>query len=111
MSRAGSDIGYCDSDYRDNNTTDNNPSSSDIEESFEKSGCTDVMAITSEHYIDEISFVYEGIFYRRYDLEYSEYDNTTFQDFMIDCDETESACCGGSYCPNERICNFCEEKF
>ena len=90
MSRAGSDIGYCDSDYRDTfcSQENYNYTEDDIRTNVEALGFklneVQLCESTMELYITDAK---TGISYDYYDLEYHIYDVWTRQDFLISYNE------------------------
>jgi len=108
MCRAGSDIGYCDSDWRENNTIDIRPSDSSVENYLSSMGFDNVDVRTGDNDLD-ISFTYKGVFYAHYDLDWDSYENFEFVDYLSDADQKESACCGATLYDDSRRCGYCKE--
>lgn len=108
MCRAGSDIGYCDSDYRENHTIDPQPTVKEIIKSLKNYHFEYIDVQAGDQNID-LSFEYKGVWYAHYDLPYDLYDEFEFIDYIKEANQKETACCGASFDEDIRRCNHCKE--
>ena len=107
MSRAGSDIGYCDSDYRENNTNRNLPSDEEVTKHLESIGLqVDDLRLGEEDL--DIYFVHEGICYEIHDLDWDDYECFEKEDYLENYSECLSSCCGAAIDKGEKFCLHCE---
>ena len=108
MSRAGSDIGYCDSDYRENNTVGYTPSEEDVTKHLESMGFDVADVRVGEKDLD-IYIEYEGLAYDLTDLDWDCYKSFGTDDYLTQYDEVYSMCCGASVDTDVRRCGKCQE--
>ena len=109
--RAGSDIGYCDSDYRENNTVDNFPY---CEEDIIAHLRTLQFFVNAVELREEEMDLYledneTRVSYNFYGLEYSYYEEFTRKDFLREYDERFSSCCGSDIYEDYGRCKHCKE--
>ena len=108
MSRAGNDIGYCDSDYRKNNTVDFQPSEKEVRESLESLGFSVEDIRLGERDLD-LYITHETIAYDFIDLDWDSYNTFTKDDYLNQYDNAWAACCGAEYDTDWRRCGECQE--
>jgi|TARA_R100000479_G_C6244330_1_gene150012 hypothetical protein len=108
MSRAGSDIGYCDSNYRENNTVSYMPSEEDVTKHLESMGF-DVSDVRVGDKDLDIYIEYEGLAYDLIDLDWDCYESFGIDDYLREYDEVYSMCCGASVDTDVRRCGSCHE--
>jgi hypothetical protein len=109
--RAGSDIGYCDSDYRENNTVDNFAyTEKDIIANVEALGFNLHDVQLGDKKMDlylEDKDTYVGYDYLNF--EYTIYETFTRKDFLREYDEIYSPCCGADIIEDYGRCKHCKE--
>jgi hypothetical protein len=108
MSRAGSDIGYCDSDYRANNTADNLPSDKEVASHLESMGFDVEDVRVGDNDLD-IYINYEGLAYDLLDLDWDCYETFEKEDYLREYNDVYSMCCGSSVNIDIRRCGSCQE--
>tara|TARA_R100000030_G_scaffold77526_1_gene60442 strand:+ start:446 stop:778 length:333 start_codon:yes stop_codon:yes gene_type:complete len=108
MCRAGSDIGYCDSNYRKNNTVDYLPSEEDVTNHLQSMGF-DVADVRVGDKDLDIYIEYEGLAYDLVDLDWDCYESFGVDDYLREYDEVYSLCCGASVDTDIRRCGSCLE--
>jgi len=108
MSRAGSDIGYCDSDYRNNNTVSNLPSEEDVTKHLESIGFHVADVRVGDKDLD-IYIEYDGLAYDLVDLDWDCYESFGMDDYLKEYDDVYSMCCGASVDTDVRRCGSCRE--
>lgn len=108
MSRAGSDIGYCDSDYRKNNTVPNLPSEEDVTKHLESMGFEVEDVRVGDNDLD-IYINHEGLAYDFIDLDWDCYELFAMDDYLKEYSDVYSMCCGGSVDTDVRRCGSCQE--
>tara|TARA_R110001583_G_scaffold35622_7_gene118331 strand:- start:317 stop:661 length:345 start_codon:yes stop_codon:yes gene_type:complete len=109
--RAGSDIGYCDSEYRRNNTnnTYGNISESDVESTVESFGFIMHDANLCEEAIDLYLIDKETeIAYDYFDLSYEDYNRFKRKDYLEYYDQRYSACCQADV-DSKSVCEYCKK--
>jgi len=109
--RAGSDIGYCDSDYRENNTVDNFAyTEKDIIANVEALGFNVYDVILGQ---DKMDLYLEDkdtlVYYDYYNFEYLLYETFTRKDFLREYDGRFSGCCGADIIEDYGRCKHCKE--
>ncbi len=109
--RAGGDIGYCDSDYRENNTVDNFPYCEEdiIAQLRTKEFFVNAVELREENmdlYLEDNQTLVTYIFYN---LEYYLYKEFTRKDFLREYDERFSPCCSADIYEDYGRCKHCKE--
>lgn len=109
--RAGSDIGYCDSDYRENQTISNFIfTEKDIKANIEAMGFDLEDVILGENKMDlYLTDKETAIGYDYINLEYHNYETFTRKDFLREWNERYSPCCGSDIVEDYGRCKRCKE--
>jgi len=107
MCRAGSDIGYCDSDHRENGSPMLS-SEADVTKHLVSMGFEVEDVRVGDDDLD-IYINYEGVAYEFIDLTWDDYDNFSQEDYLKGYDNIYSMCCGADYNPDFGRCASCKE--
>ena len=107
MCRAGSDIGYCDSDYRENSSP-MLPSEGDVTNHLVSMGFEVDDLRLGDNDLD-IYISHKGVGYDFIDLSWDDYETFTFQDYLKGYDNIYSMCCGADYHRDFGRCAHCKE--
>lgn len=108
--RAGDDIGYCDSDYRDGSML----FSHDLSEEIIRGQMSDMGFRLEDVQLGEYMMqLYlcdtdTGVLYDFFDLEIDIYESFTRKDFLKEYDERWSPCCGEEVKEND-TCTYCKK--
>ena len=106
--RAGSDIGYCDSNYKNNNTVPNLPSEEDVTNHLESMGFEVNDIRVGDNDLD-IYITYNGLSYDFVDFDWDCYESFDKVNYLKEYDEVYSMCCGASVDTDVRRCDSCQE--
>ena len=105
--RAGSDIGYCDSDYQ---RAPFQWCEQDIKANVEALGFNLADVILGDNKMDlYLKDSENNVAYDFYDLEYSIYEKFTRRDFLREWGERFSPCCGADIIEDYGRCKHCKE--
>lgn len=105
--RAGSEIGYCDSDYP---RAPFEWCEQDIKANVEALGFNVADVQLGENKMDlYLEDSDTSVAYDFYDLEYSTYEQFTRRDFLREWDERFSPCCGSDIIEDYGRCKHCKE--
>ena len=105
--RAGSDIGYCDSDYP---RAPFEWCEQDIKANVEALGFNLADVILGDNKMDlYLKDSENNVAYDFYDLEYSIYEKFTRRDFLREWGERFSPCCGADIIEDYGRCKHCKE--
>ena len=108
---AGSDIGYCDSNYRENNTVDIfSYCEKSMRANLEKLGFEVGHIYLKENNLDlHLTDLDTRISYDFEDLDYDTYETFTREDFLREYDERFSPCCSADIYEDYGRCKHCKE--
>ena len=107
MCRAGSDIGYCDSNHRENGSP-MLQSEGDVTNHLASMGFEVEDVRVGDDDLD-IYINYGGVAYEFIDLSWDDYNNFSQEDYLKGDDKIYSMCCGADYKPDFGRCAHCKE--